>query len=61
MCVQYYLRKLWKNNVELNNEEKKKLKNQQVLFFCSILKKVDVESILQMDIFFSVFNYSQLF
>lgn len=28
-----HLRKLWKNNVELNNEEKKKLKNQQVLFF----------------------------
>lgn len=53
MCVQYYLRKLWKNNVELNNEEKKKkLKNQQVLFFCSMLKKVDVESILQMDNFF---------
>lgn len=61
VCSVLFKEIMEKYNVELNNEEKKKLKNQQVLFFCSILKKVDVESILQMDIFFSVFNYSQLF
>lgn len=33
MCVQYYLRKLWKNNVELNNEVKKKVEKSTSAFF----------------------------